>query len=194
MTLSQRHTSPVQGKQGFWTWTSKKQKQKPSIISDTVWHTVRKWIAFVKPPECLSCFCSKLRKQAVAGRRRHVPYRDHKLTNLLRDAVGGTAKVLMHLGVIAVLDASCFTCFYHKWRYDAPSLHVNRTRAPTNHVEKWSITPAPLNNWGLGNKFLQFIMKIIFICDWLCIGDCGLDQNVLGIMYWGLWIGFCIRL
>ena len=36
--------------------------------------------------------------QAVAGRRRHVPYRDHKLTSLLRDAVGGTAKVLMLLG------------------------------------------------------------------------------------------------
>ena len=35
--------------------------------------------------------------EAVAGRRRHVPYRDHKLTNLLRDAVGGTAKVLMYV-------------------------------------------------------------------------------------------------
>ncbi|CAJ1395522.1 unnamed protein product [Effrenium voratum] len=35
--------------------------------------------------------------EAVAGRRRHVPYRDHKLTRLLRDAVGGTAKVLMYV-------------------------------------------------------------------------------------------------
>lgn len=35
--------------------------------------------------------------EAVAGRRRHVPYRDHKLTSLLRDAVGGTAKVLMYV-------------------------------------------------------------------------------------------------
>lgn len=35
--------------------------------------------------------------EAVAGRRRHVPYRDHKLTSLLRDALGGTAKVLMYV-------------------------------------------------------------------------------------------------
>lgn len=35
--------------------------------------------------------------EAVAGRRQHVPYRDHKLTSLLRDAVGGTAKVLMYV-------------------------------------------------------------------------------------------------
>jgi len=35
--------------------------------------------------------------EAVAGRRRHVPYRDHKLTRLLRDAVGGSAKVLMYV-------------------------------------------------------------------------------------------------
>lgn len=35
--------------------------------------------------------------EAVAGKRRHVPYRDHKLTSLLRDAVGGTAKVLMYV-------------------------------------------------------------------------------------------------
>ena len=40
--------------------------------------------------------------QAVAGRRRHVPYRDHKLTSLLRDAVGGTAKVLMLLGPVGI--------------------------------------------------------------------------------------------
>ncbi|CAE7235023.1 cdkal1 [Symbiodinium natans] len=35
--------------------------------------------------------------EAVAGRRRHIPYRDHKLTRLLRDAVGGSAKVLMYV-------------------------------------------------------------------------------------------------
>lgn len=35
--------------------------------------------------------------EAVAGRRRHVPYRDHKLTRLLQDAVGGSAKVLMYV-------------------------------------------------------------------------------------------------
>lgn len=52
--------------------------------------------------------------QAVAGRRRHVPYRDHKLTSLLRDAVGGTAKVLMPLGPVGLVGS--FRC--HKVGFD----------------------------------------------------------------------------
>ena len=65
-------------------------------------------------------------KQAVAGRRRHVPYRDHKLTNLLRDAVGGTAKVLMHLGAIciAVLDSLMLLASLVSTRDDAMIHHL----------------------------------------------------------------------
>ncbi|CAE8624306.1 unnamed protein product, partial [Polarella glacialis] len=37
--------------------------------------------------------------EAVAERRRQVPYRNHKLTQLLQDSLGGTAKTLMFVNV-----------------------------------------------------------------------------------------------
>jgi len=33
--------------------------------------------------------------EAVAHKQKHIPYRDHKLTQLLQDSVGGTAKAIM---------------------------------------------------------------------------------------------------
>eukprot|EP00440_Ansanella_granifera_P063333 gb/GFBE01068674.1/.p1 GENE.gb/GFBE01068674.1/~~gb/GFBE01068674.1/.p1 ORF type:complete len:794 (+),score=111.61 gb/GFBE01068674.1/:1-2382(+) len=35
--------------------------------------------------------------EAVAGKRKHIPYRNHKLTQLLQDALGGSAKAMMYV-------------------------------------------------------------------------------------------------
>ena len=63
---------------------------------------------------------------------------------------------------------------------------------------KWLINPlpppsppTPPNNWGIGNKVFQLIMKRIFLCNWFFIakfiGDYVLDfvlVNVLGSRFW----------
>ena len=62
----------------------------------------------------------------------------------------------------------------------------------------WLITPPPTpNNWGVGNKVFQLIMKRIFMCNWFFIGKCISDSGLDFVLVYKCiagWLACCLLL
>lgn len=84
--------------------------------------------------------------EAVAGRKQQVPYRNHKLTQLLQDSIGGSAKTLMFVNVspaLSNLDQTTHSLKYAmraKRVTNAPGLNVADS---TTAGEGSSLSSAP---------------------------------------------------
>eukprot|EP00931_Biecheleriopsis_adriatica_P073701 TRINITY_DN47934_c0_g1_i1.p1 TRINITY_DN47934_c0_g1~~TRINITY_DN47934_c0_g1_i1.p1 ORF type:complete len:903 (+),score=160.88 TRINITY_DN47934_c0_g1_i1:43-2709(+) len=73
--------------------------------------------------------------EQARGQRRHVPYRNHKLTCLLRDAVGGTAKVLMYVCCSPALSCAAETAAALKLASRAKGVANQQQLPPENREE-----------------------------------------------------------
>lgn len=54
---------------------------------------------------CINALCEQTKMGPVAARNQHIPYRDSKLTRLLKDSLGGNCRTVMIANISPAFSA-----------------------------------------------------------------------------------------
>ena len=101
---------------------------------------------------------------ALTSGQKHVPYRNHKLTMLLSDSLGGNAKTLMFVNVSPVdynFNETCNSLAF-----------ASRVKKVVNNSSK-SVSVFFL--FFLFFLFFMFFWHVLFHCFWQCRGEVWLN-------------------